>query len=57
LNVDGIISARIYSLQDDEIFIGTTNREYLDYPIVKSKFVCKLLLGTCSARGCPASLS
>ena len=24
---------------------------------VKSKFVCKLLLGTCSARGCPASLS
>jgi lactate dehydrogenase-like 2-hydroxyacid dehydrogenase len=25
--------------------------------IVKSKFVCKLLLGTCGARGCSASLS
>ena len=24
---------------------------------VKSKFVCKLLLGTCGARGCSASLS
>lgn len=25
--------------------------------LVKSKFVCKLLLGTCGARGCSASLS
>ena len=25
--------------------------------IVKSKFVCKLLLGTCGAKGCLASLS
>jgi len=24
---------------------------------VKSKFVCKLLLGTCGAKGCLASLS
>jgi two-component system sensor histidine kinase YesM len=37
LNVDGIISARIYSLQDDEIFIGTTNREYLDYPMTSDE--------------------
>ena len=28
-----------------------------DVTIVKSKFVCKLLLGTCGARGCLASLS
>ena len=25
--------------------------------VVKSKFVCKLLLGTCGAKGCLASLS
>ncbi len=30
-NIDGIISLRIYPLSGDEIFIGTTNREYLEY--------------------------
>lgn len=32
-------------------------RETDDEPLVKSKFVCKLLLGTCGAKGCLASLS
>lgn len=30
-NIKGIISLRIYSVGGDEIFIGTTNREYLEY--------------------------
>ena len=33
------------------------NNETKENKIVKSKFVCKLLLGTCGARGCSASLS
>lgn len=32
-NVDGVISLRIYSLSGIEIFIGTTNREYLEYSL------------------------
>ena len=29
----------------------------ISFQRVKSKFVCKLLLGTCGAKGCLASLS
>lgn len=36
-NINGVISLRIYSLNDDEIFIGTTNREYLEYSISSKK--------------------
>ncbi|HAX51401.1 cache domain-containing sensor histidine kinase [Muricomes intestini] len=30
-NINGITSLRIYSLSGEEIFIGTTNREFLEY--------------------------
>lgn len=30
-NIDGIISLRVYPLNGREIFVGTTNREYLEY--------------------------
>ena len=33
------------------------NNAFDNSMIVKSKFVCKLLLGTCGAKGCLASLS
>lgn len=38
---------------------GTMKRKLLAIGLgaVKSKFVCKLLLGTCGAKGCLASLS
>lgn len=32
-NIDGIISMRIYGQNGDEIFVGTTNREYLEYSV------------------------
>lgn len=32
-NLDGVISLRIYSLSGIETFIGTTNREYLEYSL------------------------
>lgn len=36
-NIDGIISLRIYSRYGDEIFIGTTNREYLEYSLTEDE--------------------
>lgn len=30
-NIDGIISLRIYPADGEEIFVGTTNREYMEY--------------------------
>lgn len=30
-NIDGIISLRIYPINGEEIFVGTTNREYIEY--------------------------
>ena len=50
--------------EDDQILTDTFDTAHLSYvnandlaQIVKSKFVCKLLLGTCGAKGCLASLS
>ncbi len=36
-NVDGVVSLRIYSLSGTEIFIGTTNREYLEYSLTPAE--------------------
>lgn len=36
-NVDGVVSLRIYSLSGIEIFIGTTNREYLEYSLTPAE--------------------
>ncbi|XME02245.1 sensor histidine kinase [Lachnospiraceae bacterium C1.1] len=38
-NIDGIVSLRIYSLKDDEIFVGTTNNEYLEYSAGKGEII------------------
>ena len=38
------------------VYAGTNNNKDRAFSEVKSKFVCKLLLGTGGARGCLASL-
>ena len=44
---------------DSNGIVGSNHKYYRENhrKLVKSKFVCKLLLGTCGARGCSASLS
>lgn len=50
-------SAWVVPSKEERSMSELDNRDIINLIEVKSKFVCKLLLGTCGAKGCLASLS